>query len=244
VHVRTALTLLLTTALLAGCGGSSHPAPPPPKRDPAPIGHLSPAEKAAIVRSYTLLEPLQKSDATPQALRQGHAACGAVAQPNTRLIVLVRKDCLNAVQFFKSLGDVANSPNTPGPYDELAVAVRAIVANAQTINEELSHREITGVCARSIGITQPQVDSLNRAASAAIDAAAAANAGDPTAFLTAQHDLTDALASDNTPEPLPRIKRDCRTTSARPPAPQSRGHRTPHPRRKPHIPQPGEGVKA
>ena len=223
---------------MTGCGHSStpRPTPKPAQRDPEPYGHLSQAEYRSIVLEYTLLKPLRASGSAPDAQTRGRAACGKAASPNTRLMVLVRRDCLNALVFFSAISAVEASPATPGTYERLESVVRAVVSNALLINNELRRRGITGVCARSIGIPAPQVSAMNAAASAAAEAGAAARFGDPQALLLAQHRLTDALSRESSgQDPLVGIKRACKPSRSR--------KKKAKPAR-PKIPTPGEGIKA
>ena len=181
---------------------------------------------------YTLLKPLRATGSSPDAATRAKAACGKSASPNTRLMVRVRRDCLNALQFFTAINSVEQSPGTPGPYERLGTVIRAVVSNALQINSELQRRGIGGLCARSIGIPQPQVSAMNTAATASTEAAAAAHFADPQALLVAQHHLTDALAKEASgQDPLVGIKRACRPGRGTKPA-------------RPKLPSPGEGIKA
>ena len=274
VRIRIAILSLL---LLAGCGHShaKQAARHPPSagtarkqavpRDREPHGLLSAAEYRSIVLEYTLLKPLQSSNADPGITGKARVACGAAAHPNTRLMELVQKDCLNAIDFFATIRGVENAVTVCAQgdapvrdrcfsdrYGELANSMRATVTNALAINKELKRRGIGGVCARSIGIPRAQVVSMTAAAVAAEAASQAATNQDDAGFLRAQHLLSQALARQPTADPLAGIKKSCphegpklRTPTL--PAPQRKKkqtpHRTPGPR-KPHVPKPGEGINA
>lgn len=247
---------IVVLTALAGCGQSAprhaHSAPVA-KRDPEPFGRLSAAEYTAIVRQYTELKPLQRTNSVPQAVQRARGACTATGQPNTRLMTLVRKDCLNALVYFTALAAVEADPTRPQGYAQLSVAIHATVANAESIDAELHRRRIHGLCAQSIGITQAQVRSMNAAALAASEAGDAAGAGDSAGFLIAQHRLTQALATEPGGDPLVGIKRACPHGSVAPKAtprgtPRKQPHLRPKPRARPlpqpQLPSPGGGVKA
>jgi hypothetical protein len=237
VGVRRTVCVAALLAALAGCGhsGSQHSAagPPPAPRDPAPHGRLSAAEYSAIVGEYSLLKPFRTNDTVPDATRRARAACGQT-RPNTQLMVLVRRDCLNALLFFAALRQIELEPDNGAHYQQLASAIQATVANAELINAELRRRGIGGVCLQSIGIPPAQVSAENAAARAAADAARAASRGDVQAFLLAQHRLADALAHEPPGDPLTGIERTCPHH-----APRSKA---PHP--PPRLPKPGDKIKA
>src|SRR4051794_23321774 len=265
----TALALLA----VVGCGHSksatttTHSSTTPktsraaPPRDREPHGRLTAAEFRSIVLEYTLLKPLT-SGTDPGDGRRGRAACGAAARPNTRLMELVRKDCLNAVEFFKSIRAVENGTSvcTQGDelvrdrcfaerYNRLSGAMRLTVSNALAINKELERRGIGGLCARSIGIPRSQVVSMTAAAVAAEAAAEAATRQDDAAFLRAQHLLSDALARQPSGDPLDGIKSSCPHEGASKPTPlpqrKRRRRAVPqNPTPAPRIPRPGEGINA
>jgi hypothetical protein len=237
VGVRRTACVIALLAALAGCGHSSSQrsaaGPPPAPRDPAPQGRLSAAEYSAIVGEYSLLKPFRTNDNVPDASRRARAACGQT-RPNTHLMVLVRRDCLNALLFFAALRQIEAEPYNGAHYQQLASAIRATVANAELINAELRRRGIGGVCAQSIGIPQAQVSAENAAARAAPDGAHAADNGDVHAFLLAQHRLADALAREPGGDPLTGIKRTCPHHAPRSPAPHA----------PPRLPKPGDKIKA
>ena len=233
--MRSRIALCACLALI-GCGHSSKPDQPPvtpkPRQDPAPFGRLSRDEYRAIVREYTLMEPLRKGSADPGAMAN---ACRAARTPYTDLMTLVRRDCANALDYFGALKDLETDPTDPTFYARVSEAMRAIVANALQINKELKGRGIEGLCARSIGIPRSQVVSMTAGAVAASEAASAARRGDTVGFLRAQHLLSDSLAKEPSSDPLDGIKSACKNyrSNKRPPSP-----------RKPHIPAPGEGINA
>src|SRR5205814_7013228 len=113
---------------------------------------LSKAEYQSIVREYTLLKPLRSAGDAGSATQTARKACGTSASPNTRLMVLVRRDCLNALEFFTGITAVEQSPSEAGVYERLEGTIRRTVGNAQQINAELARRGIRGLCARSAGI--------------------------------------------------------------------------------------------
>jgi hypothetical protein len=151
-------------------------------------------------------------------------ACSDLRSPGTGLVRRVQTDCFNALVFFRALramenvGTGCSSGSTRdriacvhGRYVTMADAIAATRGGALAINRELRRRDITGLCARSIGITSQQVRAYNRAEQAARDAAAAATGGDPLAFQQSTQALTDALAAGSSgPEPLQGIVRACR----------------------------------
>lgn len=221
---------------LAGCAHDSQKqpapagaAPQPQPRDPAnePYGRLSPSEKRAIVREYRLLQPLQNGADGPAALARGRRVCAALTDPQTTLVARVRADCGNAVTFFaalRALGNVSHDCAALRDYPtceqarflSMAKALRATRLGAAAVNVELRRRGITGLCARSIGITQPQLDAYARAEQAARNAAAALAAGSAPGFQRAASALTQALGSGSTDNPLRGIERGCRTSKPKP----------------------------
>jgi hypothetical protein len=232
----------LAVALLivfAGCAGHSDrpppakpaPAPqsPPQLRDPAnePYGRLSPAEKRAIVREYRLLQPLQNGASSPAALARGTRVCAALTDPQTTLVARVRADCLNAIKFFgalDALNRVAHDCDALRDYptceqarfESMAKALRQTSAGAAAINDELRRRGITGLCANSIGITQPQLSTYRRAEQAARNAANALAAGNAIGFQNATDALTRALDQNSSGDPLRGIVRGCDTSKPKP----------------------------
>jgi hypothetical protein len=244
--MRARLVAAVAIAALAGCGHGGHHAPSRPARDAEPFGHLSRAEYAAIVKEYARLKPLQSATDVQGAIRRSLGACGAGVNPNTRLMTLVRKDCVNALGFFAALAAVESAPDRAGPYEALSLRIHDTIVNAQLINSELRRRRIGGLCARSIGITPAQIRAMGVAATAAGDAGAAAAAGDTAAFLLAQHRLTDALANEPGGDPLTGIRHGCRTSAARrATAPRTpRAKPKPHRHQRPRVPSPHDQIKA
>jgi hypothetical protein len=231
-----ALALLI---VLAGCAGHSDqspapkpaPAPHQPQpRDPAnePYGRLSPSEKRAIVREYRLLQPLQNGDSSQAALDRGTRVCQALTDPQTTLVARVRSDCLNAVKFFAAMGAldrVGHDCNALRDYptceqarfESMAKALRQTGSGASAINDELRRRGITGLCANSIGITQPQLQTYRRAEQAARNAANALATGNAPGFQNATEALTRALGANSSGgDPLSGIRRGCATSKPRP----------------------------
>ena len=243
-------TLLLTLAL-AGCFGTGNDKQKPARTqtesrssDPAnePYGRLSAAEYRAIVREYRELQPLQGGSADPQKLRDGRAACARLSEPTTELVVRVRADCNNALTFFAALTDLeqASSDCTQASqrdrlvcarnrYLAMAKAIRKTATDAERINQELRNRGITGLCARSIGITESQLADYRRAAVAARAGATAIAVGDTASFDQATRALSDALAADNSGDPLQGIERGCSKAK---------------PKRLPRVPDEGNGISA
>jgi hypothetical protein len=240
--VRPALALALLIAL-AGCArdsqkqpANSRSGPPaqgrqqqPQPRDPAnePYGRLSPAEKRAIVREYRLLQPLQNGDDSPEALARGQRVCAALTAPQTTLVARVRADCQNAIKFFASLRaleavgtDCDSRKEYPtceqARFSAMADALRATSSGAAAINAELRQRGITGLCARSIGITQPQLDAYRRAEQAARGGADALAAGNAIGYANATRALSKALSEGGGGDPLSGIVRGCRTAKSKP----------------------------
>jgi hypothetical protein len=211
---------------LGGCAHGSKNELPPAKAGPPQQrgGQLSSAEYRAIVREYRRLRPLQQGGSGAEALARGHTACSALRAPATTLVRSVQADCFNAIAFFKALRAMENAGQgcgngstrdriscVRGRYIAMADAVATTRRGAVAINHELRRRAITGLCARSIGITAQQVQAYNRAERAAREAATAAADGDPLAFQQATQALTDALAAgSNGPEPLQGIVRACK----------------------------------
>jgi hypothetical protein len=145
-------------------------------------------------------------------------------QPDTQLVERVRADCENALSFFTALRGLEHAFSDCGGgsqserlacarrrYLVMAEAIRITSAGAVAINDELQRRGITGLCARSIGITQPQLDGYRRAEQAARDGAKAIAVGDGDALARAATQLSDALAAGGSDDPLRGIERGCRT---------------------------------
>jgi hypothetical protein len=187
------------------------------------------------------MEPIQQGRSDPDALEQGEAACAALRTPSTELIARVRTDCENALSFFKALNDledVASGCRAGSQRDQIecardrylaiAEAIQATAKGAEAINDELRHRGITGLCARSIGITEPQLESYRRAEQAARAGAHAIAIADSFALEQATEQLTRALTDDDDIEPLEGIERGCRKAA---------------PKRLPRVPA-GKGVNA
>jgi hypothetical protein len=228
-----ALVLLIA---LAGCAHDSGKQPArtnrePQPRDPAnePYGRLSPSEKDAIVREYRLLKPLEKGDDGPAALARGRRVCAALTEPQTTLVARVRADCRNAIRFFGSLRGLERAGDECGAgsqrdrlvcvrerYLSLAQAIDVTRSGAAAINDELRKRGISGLCARSIGITEPQLDSYRRAERAARAGADALAVGDSLGLQRATNELTDALTEGSSDDPLRGIERGCRTSGRKP----------------------------
>lgn len=240
--MRLALALSLLIAL-AGCARDSQkqpansPSGPPAQgrqqqpqpRDPAnePYGRLSPSEKRAIVREYRLLQPLQNGDDGPEALARGQRVCAALTAPQTTLVARVRTDCQNAIKFFASLRaleavgtDCDSRKEYPtceqARFFAMAEALKATSSGAAAINAELKQRGIAGLCARSIGITQPQLDAYRRAEQAARGGAAALAAGNAIGYENATRALSKALSDSGGGDPLSGIVRGCRTARSKP----------------------------
>jgi hypothetical protein len=228
---------VLLALVLGGCFGDDQPQQkaPPDKQasrssDPAnePYGRLSPSEYRAIVREYRELEPIQQGRDDPSELERGRAICAALREPATELVVRVRGDCHNALSFFSALTNLeqASSECDGSQRDRLACArdryltmaraIRSTANGAKAINEELRRRGITGLCARSIGITESQLLSYRRAERAARDGAAAIAVGDSAGFDQAAGALGDALTSGASDDPLAGIERGCRKSSPKP----------------------------
>lgn len=227
------LAVAFSLIALAGCGhGSTSTQPlkttPGPSRpsDPAnePFGRLSPAEKRTIVREYRALEPLSKGADNPGELNRGRQACQEMTGPTTALVARVRKDCDNAIEFFGALRGLEHAGDDCGGGSErdrlvcvrerllsIADAINSTSNGAAAINDELRRRGITGLCARSIGITQPQLDSYRRAESAARRGADALTVGDSIGLQRATDDLTSALSAGGSDDPLRGIEQGCRT---------------------------------
>lgn len=247
---RASILVLLALAL-AGCFGDDEqkgqPAPTQTESrssDPAnePYGRLSAAEYRAIVREYRELEPLQGGTDDPESLRKGREACGRLREPTTELVVRVRADCNNALAFFAALSDLEQASSecvqdsqedrlncARDRYLAMAKAIRNTASDAKKINDELSHRGIRGLCARSIGITESQLASYRRAAVAARAGAAAIAVGDSASFDQAARALSDALTSGSSDDPLTGIERGCQQAQPKP---------------LPRVPDEGGGVSA
>jgi hypothetical protein len=243
--------VLLLASALAGCSGQDKNGQPqaPTKTesrssDPAnePYGRLSAAEYRAIVREYRELEPLQNGGADPQRLQDGRAACARLRRPTTELVVRVRADCNNALTFFAALTALenANSDCTQDTQRErltcardrylaMAKAIRDTASDAERINQELRNRGITGLCARSIGITDSQLAAYRRAAVAARAGATAIAVGDSASFDQATRALSDALTSGSSNDPLRGIERGCQKAQPKP---------------LPRVPDEGNGISA
>jgi hypothetical protein len=233
VTVRLAAVALSLIAL-AGCAKDSPDKPAPKKTpgpsqlsDPAnePFGRLSPAEKRVIVREYRELKPLSQGHDSQTELDRGRRACQELTQPGTALVALVRADCDNAIRFFSDLRDLEHAGSECGGgslrdrlecvRERLLAIARAInrtTSGASAINVELRRRGITGLCARSIGITEPQLASYRRAELAARRGADAVTVGDAVGLEQATNDLTDALSENGGGDPLRGIERGCRTS--------------------------------
>jgi hypothetical protein len=222
---------------LACCGGGKQNEPqekvqpgPPQQRH----GQLSVAEYRVILSEYRRLTPLRNGRDDPGALARGRRACGDLRKPATALIARVRADCDNAMDFFGALRDVDQAAGacTTGSqrdrigcvhdrYVRMADAIRTTDQGGVALNNELRRRGITGLCARSIGITQSQLAAYHRAEQAARDAADAAGAGDPVGFQQATQGLTDALAAASSgSDPLVGIEHACRPASGPAPLPR------------------------
>jgi hypothetical protein len=216
---------VLALALGACAHDSKHELPPAKAGPPQQRGaQLSSAEYRAIVREYRRLRPLQQGGSGADALAHGRAACSELRSPATRLVRRVQTDCFNALVFFRALRAMENAGQGCGTgstrdrigcvrnrYLAMADAIASTRSGALAINRELRRRDITGLCARSIGITSQQVQAYVRAEQAARDAADAAAGGDPLAFQQATQALTDALSAGSSgPEPLQGIVRACR----------------------------------
>jgi hypothetical protein len=194
-----------------------------------PLGHLSPAEKRAIVREYRLLQPLQNGNDGPASLARGRRVCAAMTEPSTALVARVRTDCRNAITFFASLRGLEHAGSECEGGSErdrllcvrdrllsVAKAIDATSSGASAINRELRRRGISGLCARSIGITEPQLASYARAEQAARDGADALAAGDSLGLQQATSDLTNALSQGTGDDPLRGIERGCRISKPKP----------------------------
>jgi hypothetical protein len=220
---------------VAGCargsgepGATTRTSPSPPPSASGPHGRLSPAEYRAIVREYRELKPVQQGYDDPAALDHGRRVCAALRQPPTQLVELVRADCQNAISFFIALRGVEHTGTdcavgaqserlacAHGRYVAMAQAIRITSAGAAAINDELQRRGITGLCAQSIGITQPQLDAYRRAEQAARDGADAIAVGDGRGLERAASELSDALASGGSNDSLRGIERGCRIKAKR-----------------------------
>lgn len=223
---------------LAGCAKDSPEKKQPAKTapgpsqlsDPAnePFGRLSPAEKRTIVREYRRLKPLSQGDDSQAELDRGRQACQAMTQPGTALVARVRVDCDNAIVFFTALRGLEHAGDDCGGGSErdrlecvrerlleMARSIGRTSAGASAINDELRRRGITGLCARSIGITERQLASYHRAELAARRGADALTVGDSAGLQRATNDLTDALSEGGSDDPLRGIERGCQTSKRR-----------------------------
>lgn len=241
--------LVLFALVLAGCANASEDRPPPAttesrSSDPAnePYGRLSPAEYRAIVREYRELQPLQNGQDDAQDLARARDVCAAMRNPSTELVARVRADCDNAIGFFEALRDIEQAGSDCAQdsqrdrltcardrYLAMARAIRRTASDAERINQELRHRGITGLCARSIGITESQLTSYRRAELAARAGATAIATGDSASFDQATRALSDALGSDTSGDPLAGIERGCQRANPKP---------------LPRVPDEGGGVSA
>ena len=262
--------LLLAVAALSGCGGgSSHKststktgaqggggAAQQPNAAGGPTGRLTLAEYRAIVREYRRLRPLQQRQNDAAAIARGRGACAELRDPNTELVARVRADCDNAISFFLALRalEQAGTDCTSGSqrdrivcgrdrYSQMAQAIRATTNGGTALNAELQRRDITGLCANSIGMTPAQVASYRQAEAAAQDAVDAISVADAAGFSRAQDELASALDAGASGDPLTGIVRGCRPPSAK--APPARRRKTPKPKAKPlpRVPD-GSGIKA
>lgn len=253
--MRRAVALLAVVAL-AGCAHDSAQAPPKTTTSSpgvvGPQGHLLPEEYRSIVREYRRLKPLQNGNAGAAELARGRRACAELRDPDTRLVRRVRADCDNALAFFAALRNlVQGGSGCQGSsqsdrigcvrerYLRMAAAMRATREDAVAINEELRRRGIGGLCARSIGITQPQIELYRNGERAARDAADALAAGDSNGFELATREFSAALGADTGGDPLVGIERGCRTTAPKRSRPRPKAPRKPLPQ----VPD-GQGVKA
>jgi hypothetical protein len=241
--VRCAVAAVALALVLAGCGGGGESKPPasqtnpnpnagPPQRpnaDPEPVGALSRAEYRAIVREYRKMRPLTQGADNPSLLDQGRRACAELVEPKTQLVGRVQKDCENAISFFIALDAlervrddctaVSQSDQLQcarDRYSAMADAIRATRKGAAAINVELARRGITGLCARSIGITQQQLDAYRQAEQAARAGVDAIAAADSVALDKATRELENELSSGATQDPLVGIERGCRTSKPSP----------------------------
>jgi hypothetical protein len=235
--MRRVCVLVLFALVIAGCSDDDKEQAPAPTKadsrssDPAnePYGRLSLAEYRAIVREYRNLQPLQNGGGDPESLRKGREVCTALRQPTTELVARVRADCNNAIDFFGALGDLEQASNdcsqdsqrdrlvcARNRYLAMAKAIRNTATDAERINNELRARGITGLCARSIGITEPQLQSYRRAEVAARAGANAIAVGDTASFDQASRALSDALTSGSSDDPLAGIERGCQKAKPKP----------------------------
>jgi hypothetical protein len=222
LSLRRSVVLLLL--VLAGCGGGSEkqtPRPTPPPSDPT--GQLTPGEYRAIVHEYRELQPLSDGNDDPGELAHGRRACEALTRPDTHLIALVQKDCLNAMDFFVSLrrvehagGECTDVACARDRYLAFADAIKQTGDGAQALNDELARRDITGLCANSIGITGAQLREYRAAEQFARRAADALTQGDSQAFDRATDALTNALSAGGSGDALKGIERACRPRGAKP----------------------------
>jgi hypothetical protein len=222
---RLAVALLLTA--LAGCGHNSKESRADSAAQPAPSAHPTGAEYRAIVREYRALRPLSSGD--DDDLAGGRRICAALTRPDTKLIRLVRADCDNAIDFFAALRGVEHAIDecaggVPGAgipcarerYRALAAAIAQTRRGGVSLNDELAHRRITGLCARSIGMTVQQVAGYQAAERYARDAASALEVRDSAAFERATDALGDALNAGASNNALEGIEKDCRPPKTKP----------------------------
>jgi hypothetical protein len=236
--VRRVSAIAVLAVALAGCGGGGDSNPPPstsqsspgpvprpqqPNADPEPFGALSAAEYRAIVREYRELRPLAQGQTGADALDLGRRACARLREPNTQLVERVQTDCDNAISFFAALAGLEQAGSDCSVISEnerltclrdrytgMADAIRATRNGAAAINRELSRRGITGLCARSIGITPSQLDAYRRAEQAAREGVDAIAVADSQALDRATQDLENALTAGSSNDPLSGIERGCR----------------------------------
>src|SRR3954454_16011453 len=210
---------------------SARTAPAPHGSDPSnePLGALSPAEKRAIVREYRLLQPIENGADGPASLARGRKICAALTSPDTTLVARVRADCNNAIVFFASLRGIERVGDACGTGSErdrltcardrylaLARAVDVTSSGAEAINQELRRRGISGLCARSIGITASQLASYRRAEQAARDGADALAVGASLGLQRATDELTSELTAGTSADPLKGIERGCGVAKHKP----------------------------
>lgn len=228
--------LLLLFAALTGCGGSSpHSQQPTRTAAPGPAGHLSRDEYRAIEREYARLHPLERASDLRGAAAKAAGACRQLSQPNTRLVQLVRVDCLHAIRFFDALdgiqtaaGDCRGAACLATRYERLATALIAITQGGVGLNDELARRQITGLCAQSIGIRPKDLKALRAAAAAATGAADSIGAGDTALYQHYSKALDRAFAAQSSADALAGIRKACNPAK---PAPRSGSGTTPAPKR-------------
>ena len=273
---RVAVAFSLAALAIAGCGHSQ--APPSSAAKPAqqrgggggsatqqgPQGRLSKAEYHSIEREYTHLHPLQNASDLSKAAPRAKSACSLLDKPDTRLVQLVKVDCLHAIRFFSALGGIQTATDQctsagclARRYENLANALLGITRDGAGLNRELAQRGITGLCAQSIGIRQRDLTALQAAAEAATGAADAIRAGEPDVYDNYSQSLDRALAAQDPHDALAGIRAACNPTRAAPgprtapptgttprSSPRSKPRATPRHRGKP-LPrqiQPGSGL--